>query len=303
MCDYIANCRAIKLPQSIHYIWIGRKVVDRKIAPHGKSTRFTTPTFSIVRSSLSSMKITAQLLPLFCAYAWSISTPDVLRLLPDPAMKLYGIVSPNKGWGAGLDNNWTKEDANIASMLEFVYGGRLSDSTANMLRGRTHRIKYKNYGGTDKKMVESAELDHHQDIAYYRPGLLTQALSSNTELPFATLQIFRAPHVPHYPQLPWDNQHPGGLKASTAPGNHTVAFNNGTVTSYLTWLRVGDEYMKIIKVEVGPKAPYSPDATAVVTVGRGLFGSPITAHAANSSVFAPVYHASGAYPGGDAGKG
>ena len=85
------------------------------------------------------------------------------------------------------------------------------------------------------------------------------------------------------------------MKASSAPGSALVLDSAGNVLKFITWLRVGDEYMKILSVQSSATGPEE----ALVAVSRGLWGSPVTAHPANATALAPVYHASGCYPGGD----
>eukprot|EP00937_MAST-01D_sp_MAST-1D-sp2_P000339 g339.t1 len=232
------------------------------------------------------------------------SSVGALRLLDRPAMRLYGIISPQSGWGTDLGTTWTDADVGAASQLEFVYP-KFSNATAAKLRNRAPRIKYKNFGGTAPQEAPEAERLHHGSLAYYRPGLLAAGIS-----PAATqLRVFRAPHTPHTPQLPWNATCPGGIKASTAPGDATVIDAQGRVTGgYITWLRIGAEFLKITAVEPVPvprararAGPRAGDVQALVTVERGLWGSPPAAHGANASVLAPIYHASGSYPDGDAG--
>jgi len=75
----------------------------------------------------------------------------------------------------------------------------------------------------------------------------------------------------------------------------------GTHGSYITWLRVSEEYMKVIAVSLRPAAEGPGGAAAVVTVQRGLWGSTPRAHGANASVLAPIYHSKGGWPEGGSG--
>lgn len=205
-------------------------------------------------------------------------------------MRLYGIFSSKYGWGDDLGSTWTQDDVNAASALEMVYPS-FSNETLAMLKGRSVRIKYKNYGGSSAQEAPMVETQHHADVAYYRVGLLSEAIGVHD----TKLRVHRAPKIPHQPQDPWDPAHPGGITASTAEGDSSVVDEHGAVQSFLTWLRVADEYMKIVKV-----TPDAADPEAMtVSVGRGLWGSAVSSHPANATALAPVYHASGCYPTGD----
>ena len=96
-------------------------------------------------------------------------------------MRLYGIVSPRFGWGDDpqkSNTTWSQEDVKVASHLEMVYGGKLDDPTAIALAGKTQRVKYKNFGGTAPLEAPSTEMAHHADIAYFRAGVLGEALTA-----------------------------------------------------------------------------------------------------------------------------
>lgn len=228
-----------------------------------------------------------------------LATGEWLQPLPKPAMRLYGIVSPNSGWGGDMGNTWTGDDVEVASALSFVYGGQLSNATARALEEKqVSRVKYKNYGGTSSTEANATEIWNHDSVAYYRPGLLAADIDDRA----ATITVYRAPHVPHMPQIPWDPEHPGGFKASTSRGDRSTLTANGTVTSYVTWLRVGDEYMKVVAAKKGgARSKISPDVVAVLTVERGFWGSAAAPHSLNETVLAPIYHATGSYPGGSKG--
>eukprot|EP00729_Bicosta_minor_P025544 gene25544-19134_t len=224
----------------------------------------------------------------------------VLYPLPKPAMKLYGIVSATAGWGSDMGNTWSSQDVDVASALNFVYGGKLDNDTSTALKQRTNvtRIQYKNFGGTSPKETSSTEIQNHANVAYYRPGLLAASMDAEA----TTIMVYRAPHTPGLKQLPWDPEHPGGFKASTSDGDRSTVLPNGTATSYITWLRVDSEYMKVVKAKQrGVHSKISPDVVAVLTVKRGFWGSAAASHSLNATVLAPIYHAAGSYPGGDAG--
>lgn len=217
-------------------------------------------------------------------------------LLDKPAMRLYGIVSPHTGWGPDRGSTLTDEDLLVASQMEMIYPGKFDDATMAKLKGKSVRIKYKNYGGSSPVEVADTEIQHHADVAYYKVGVLQRPVSTAS----AEVHVMRMPHKPHTPDLPWNASHPGGLKASTAKGNSTVVNKQGVVQEYITWLRIGQEYMKITAVRIGQFAAEGDPSVppAVATVERGLWGSPIQVHDANASVFAPIYHANGCYPDG-----
>jgi len=173
--------------------------------------------------------------------------------------------------------------------------------------------------GTAPNEAPATETAHHADIAYYRAGVLGEALLTAKQ---TTLRVVVEPHIPHGgPPLPLGNKScPFGLRPSTAEGDSTTldpeSPNGGTVRSYITWLRVGDEYMKIVGVSDdgpaaaaaggGPRSAASPLAggatAAIVTVERGLWGSQPRSHAANASVLAPIYHSKGGWPEGSSGS-
>ena len=142
--------------------------------------------------------------------------------------------------------------------------------------------------------VFCTDANNHGDMAYHSPGLVAAPLAQGA----TTVVVYRAPKVPHHPQLPWEPGRPGSFKGSTATGNATTITANGTVTSYLIpWLRtVGDEYVKITHAAVGALLPISLDPPAVLTVQRGLWGSSPVAHPANSTVLAPIYHSKAGWP-------
>eukprot|EP01051_Picozoa_sp_SAG22_P002261 SAG22_NODE_99_length_20560_cov_128.669029_26_plen_316_part_00 len=233
-----------------------------------------------------------------------------LRPLAAPAMRLYGIISPRFGWGDDpqqSNTTWSAADLQAASQLEMVYGGALDEATARVLTGRTQRVKYKNFGGTAPAEAPATETAHHADIAYYRAGVLGEALTAQQ----TTLRVAMEPHIPHGgPPLPLGNTScPFGLRPSTAEGDSTIldpeSERGGTVLSYITWVRVGEEYMKVVGVSVAPGAAASgPSAAtaAIVTVERGLWVSQPRSHAANVSVLAPIYHSKGGWPEGSSGS-
>lgn len=255
---------------------------------------------------------TAMLLLLGTVGSYAMVATPMLPL-PVPAMRLYGVVSPRFGWGDHplLSNTtWSPEDIAVASHLEMVYGGKLDDSTAKALAGKTQRVKYKNFGGTAPLEAPTTETLHHADVAYYRAGVLGEALAAEQ----TTLRVAMEPHIPHGgPPLPLGNiTCPFGLRASTATGDASTIDpqNNGAVITYITWLRIEQEYLKIIGVRPvaaagggGPGAEETePTATAaLVEVERGLWGSAPAAHAANASVLSPIYHSRGGWPEGSSG--
>lgn len=166
----------------------------------------------------------------------------------------------------------------------------VSPNTAAKLND-TIKIKYKNYGGCESYEAEDIEVHHHTDVAYYRVGFLTDGLRYNT----TSFRVRRAPASPGEKQLPWNVTYPGGLVASTSPGNSSVIDDQtGAVTSYVTWLRLGDEFMKILDVRPSDDHPNQPDA--IVTVERGFWGSQAVFHPANTTAIAPIYHATGCHP-------
>jgi hypothetical protein len=227
-----------------------------------------------------------------------------LKPLAEPAMRLYGIVSPSSGWGDDpqrSNTTWSADDVNVASHLEMVYGGRQDEPTAKALAGKTQRVKYKNFGGTAPLEVSTTETEHHADVAYYRAGVLGEALTAQQN----TLHLHMEPHVPHGgPSLPVGKRScPFGLRASTAKGNTSTVDmeNGGAVNTYITWLRVEEEYMKIVGVSLARADPEA-EPGAIVTVERGLWGSAPTLHTANVSVLAPIYHSRGGWPEGGSGR-
>ena len=224
-----------------------------------------------------------------------------LKPLAAPAMRLYGIVSPTLGWGDDprLSNTtWSPEDVEVASHLEMVYGGKLDEHTAKALAGKTQRVKYKNFGGTAPLEASSTETEHHADVAYFRAGVLGEALTTEQ----TTLRVVMEPHIPHGgPPHPLGNATcPFGLRASTSTGNASTIDpqNNGAVSTYITWLRIEQEYLKIIDVKLSD--PGSEPA-AVVEVQRGLWGSAPAMHTLNASVLSPIYHSRGGWPEGGSG--
>ncbi len=235
-------------------------------------------------------------------HAAVVATVAPLKPLLAPAMRLYGIVSPTSGWGDDpqLSNTtWSPEDVEVASLLEMVYGGKLDEPTAKALAGRTQRVKYKNFGGTAPLEAPSTETAHHADVAYFRAGVLGEALAAEQ----TTLRVAMEPHIPHGgPPHPLGNATcPFGLRASTARGNATTIDpqNNGEVNTYITWMRIDQEYLKITGVKSAD--PRAEPPTAVVEVERGLWESVPAMHMINASVLSPIYHSKGGWPEGGSG--
>jgi len=162
---------------------------------------------------------------------------------------------------------------------------------------------------------------YHDAVAYYRAGLLSFGIDATTK----TFKIRRPVHsddpydnrpdqamqpsgVDGNPYIQWSAETPGGLVASTSTEDMSVInANTGHVTKYVTWLRLGNEYMKIVKVVPDDAEVYLPNGTylyttkypdAVVTVERGHWGSMPQAHGENTTTLAPIYHAAGCHPKG-----
>lgn len=75
-----------------------------------------------------------------------------------------------------------------------------------------------------------------------------------------------------------EGQPPGyPFKASTTKDAHTQ-----TKTGYVTWLRLGDEVLRIDQVD-------TEGSEIVLTVRRGIWNTQATAHRADTRVFQPVY--------------
>eukprot|EP00900_Chrysochromulina_parva_P002185 jgi/Chrpa1/11968/Chrysochromulina_OHIO_Genome00014757-RA len=260
-----------------------------------------------------------------------------LSLLDKPAMRLYGIFSTVEGpWGlpgqpntengdgdrSGDSTVWTDEDVAAASPLEMIFPF-VSEVTANKLEDKTDviKIKYKNFGGSGPFEAPLVEDKYHDAVAYYRAGLLSFGIDATTK----TFKIRRPVHsddpydnrpdqamqpsgVDGNPYIQWSAETPGGLVASTSTEDMSVInANTGHVTKYVTWLRLGNEYMKIVKVVPDDAEVYLPNGTylyttkypdAVVTVERGHWGSMPQAHGENTTTLAPIYHAAGCHPKG-----
>ena len=199
----------------------------------------------------------------------------------------------------------------------------VSEVTANKLEDKTDiiKIKYKNFGGSGPFETTLVEDKYHDAVAYYRAGLLSFGIDATTK----TFKIRRPVHsddpydnrpdqamqpsgVDGNPYIQWSAETPGGLVASTSTDDMSVInANTGHVTKYVTWLRLGNEYMKIVKVVPDDAEVYLPNGTylyttkypdAVVTVERGHWGSMPQAHAENTTTLAPIYHAAGCHPKG-----
>ena len=199
----------------------------------------------------------------------------------------------------------------------------VSEVTANKLEDKTDiiKIKYKNFGGSGPFETTLVEDKYHDAVAYYRAGLLSFGIDATTK----TFKIRRPVHsddpydnrpdqamqpsgVDGNPYIQWSAETPGGLVASTSTDDMSVInANTGHVTKYVTWLRLGNEYMKIVKVVPDDAEVYLPNGTylyttkypdAVVTVERGHWDSMPQAHAENTTTLAPIYHAAGCHPKG-----
>ena len=123
-------------------------------------------------------------------------------------------------------------------------------------------VSYINSGIANAMELEMAG---RMNVAFYWAGNLTDSLSS-TDTKF---RMHLAPAV-------------SPLKASNVIGN--VSTKDG----YVTFLRFGDEIVKIVDVT---------DNGSFVTVARGFDGSQAMSYKAGVSVFAPVYNSEG-FPGG-----
>jgi len=129
------------------------------------------------------------------------------------------------------------------------------------------------------------ELDHHTDLAYFQLGTLVNDVKKNTNELIVKMTNWLQHHQP------------SGVRPSTASGNCTIIDASGKVKEYVTWVRLGDEFIKVLAVQNAT----NDSGTIKLKVTRGFWGSSANAHSSNASVTTVMYHARDTYPGGSAG--
>lgn len=198
---------------------------------------------------------------------------------PRPAYPLYTISAING------DNAGTAADrAELARGWRMLQVGGLESagsqekwiSPEEMDEVRARRpdftfVKYFNLAmvSTDDAMRRAEENDRLY-IHYFKAGRLNESIPSSQ----TTFSISE------------DQNAALELVASSIDGEFSV-----DTSRYVTWIRVGDECMRI--------NAWDP-AERQITVTRGWGGTTAAAHPAGAAVFAPVYGSDGTHPGGQA---
>jgi hypothetical protein len=162
----------------------------------------------------------------------------------------------------------------IANSFEFVYGHTFTTEEMDYARQINPDIKFVKYISTWRADGYVAESQFRRDILYYQVGVL----SANIDTSATSFTIG-----------PISGSTTVDVKASTVAGNFSYYFSDEqpSTTSYVTWLRIGDELMKVLSFNT---------ANGSVTVQRNFDGAGATAHTAAAPVLCPEY---GTYPGED----
>ncbi len=159
-------------------------------------------------------------------------------------------------WTEGLDYSDDMVDTLVAT-LDYIIGGSgviNSKAVSDRLHDADPRFQVIKYQGGWKTGRSAAE-QIKMDLPYYRCGNLVSQISEED-----TILVVKAPS---------DNKGLGLL--ASEEGN------------FITWLRIGDELMKIISVSSTSGYPIT------VEVERGLDQSAITSHGLNAAITAPLY--------------
>ena len=184
-----------------------------------------------------------------------------------PVYPLYAIDSLSHTCGDGRCTPATEQDAHvIATNFSYIHGGY-----TNVTLARFHQINpdFKPVSYINSHSAEASEVETTDGgrlgVAYYVIGTLQHPVAiSDTKF---TLLL--------------------GKKMSP-PKASTVAGNVSTKDGYVTFFRLGDELVRVDKVE------NDSDDEVTVTVTRGFDATQASAHDASEDVFAPVYKS---YPG------
>jgi hypothetical protein len=160
-----------------------------------------------------------------------------------------------------MQPGWTEADiTNLARNFDALYGSaEVPLAVADMVRAINPRFSFLKYqgdwtvSGGDSAFVENG---HREEILYYRVGNLAADVSGN-ETRFKLGDLL------------------GHLLPSAMRTNTPSVQTNKA--EFVTWLRVGTEYLKILGVQ-GDE----------ITVARGLDGSKPAAYARGTPVIAPV---------------
>lgn len=194
---------------------------------------------------------------------------------PDPVYPLYAICS-------GVHEP-TRQDLEVLARNFALAQASFSPSdirTLHELNPDFKAVKYFNSSYTSSAdEVPRVEQRFRRALTMFRAAVLGQSI--DTKITEFALQAPR-------------KNRPIALKASTLPGSLSSAERNRPSTKYyVTWIRIGDELMRIDTFDV---------TSGRIKVTRGFDKSQPAAHKAGSPVFSPVYLGStndtGAYPGG-----
>ena len=175
---------------------------------------------------------------------------------PAPARPLYPLYSPFFGGR----HEFTPEDLRaIAENFDFVYGQALTAAEMTVARQIAPDLKFLRYVGNWAVGGRDTERDLRSRILYYEAARL------GADLDAAATEFVLAPAAGRALLF----------KPSTTPDDYSV---DGE--SYVTWLRVGDEFMRIDGWD---------QATRRVQVRRGFAGTAAAVHAAHAPVLHPAY--------------
>lgn len=161
----------------------------------------------------------------------------------------------------GTAIRWTDEQLDqVARHFDGVYGiphfTRTQVDTLRRIKPTFQVATYK--GNWFIRDYAAYEQQHRGGMLYYRVGTLREPLSPSD----TTVHL---------------NDMLGGLSVGTADPGQTFSGEEGGTFRQVAWLRIGDEYLRIITVD-----------GASVTVARGFDDSKPAAHASGAAILVPV---------------
>lgn len=194
-------------------------------------------------------------------------------LLVIPSLALSATPYPLWAISEG-DNTFSQQDYKVLAENFIFAHGDFTSAQLNALKAVNPdfiKLKYINTSKTNTPAdAIAAETNARTSILHHRIATLTATIDA-AQTSFVLSAVAGATLA---------------LKPSTAPGNYSV--QSDSAQSYVTWLRIGDEFMRVNGWDSGTKT---------VTVTRGFDGTTAVAHAAGDAVCSPTYCVPN-YPGG-----
>lgn len=159
------------------------------------------------------------------------------------------------------DLNFTPQiNQKLAENFDYIIGGGdISNTEATNLdidaiKAIDDKFQVIVYQGGWSEKASNVE-DQKIDLLYYRAGILSASINASQT----------------------------SLVINTTPDNKGKGLVASETDNFITWIRIGDELMKILSVSSNISYPIT------VTVERGLGGTTPTSHTANQTVTAPLY--------------